>query len=48
MLEALNTAENGHPEAVLKSVRESTAAFAGGADQFDDMTMLCMEYHGKT
>ena len=47
MLEALNTAENGHPEAVLKSVRESTAAFAGGADQFDDMTMLCMEYHGK-
>ena len=26
--------------------RESVEAFTGGAEQFDDMTMMCLEYCG--
>ena len=44
MLEALNAAADGTPEEVLRSVRESADRFANGAEQFDDMTMLCIEY----
>ena len=35
------------PEEILKSVRADVDAFVGGADQFDDLTMLCLEYKGK-
>ncbi len=44
--EALNQAEPGHPKDILMKVRESVEAFAGGAEQFDDMTMMCLEYCG--
>ena len=44
--EALNQAEPGHPKDILLKVRESVEAFAGGAEQFDDMTMMCLEYCG--
>ena len=45
MVEALNTRE-ANPEEVLKMVRESVDAFVGGAEQFDDLTMVCVEYRG--
>jgi len=45
MLEALNEGAET-PVAVLKNVREAVDAFAAGAEQFDDLTMLCLEYRG--
>ena len=47
MLEALNERKYGSPEKVLGSVRESVRAFVKDADQFDDLTMLCLDYKGK-
>lgn len=35
------------PEETLKLVKEDIDAFVGGADQFDDITMLCLEYAWK-
>lgn len=35
------------PEETLKLVKEDIDAFVGGADQFDDITMLCLEYARK-
>ncbi len=46
MIEALRKAEDGTPEDVLKAVREDVDRFVGKAPQFDDLTMLCIEYHG--
>ena len=46
MEEALNLAQPGHPKVILMKVRESVETFAGGAEQFDDMTMMCLEYCG--
>ena len=47
MLSALNADPGAAPETVLRNVREAVRAFVKEADQFDDMTMLCMEYRGK-
>ena len=46
MEEALNLAQPGHPKDILMKVRESVETFVGGAEQFDDMTMMCLEYCG--
>ena len=48
MLEALNRRPDGSPEEILAGVREAVDAFVGEAEQFDDLTMLCVEYRGKT
>ena len=42
MLDALNEKPDGSPEELLGAVRRSVDAFAGGAEQFDDLTMLCL------
>ena len=47
MLDALNQDPNADPEALLKHVRKEVDAFVKEAEQFDDLTMLCLEYHGK-
>ncbi len=47
MLAALNQAKDGTPEEALKSVRKAVDGFVKDAEQFDDLTMLCMEYRGK-
>ncbi len=47
MLDALNRASSGSPKEVLLSVREAVDEFVGSAEQFDDLTMLCMEYKGE-
>ena len=47
-LEALNAAKDAPPAEVLRRVDEAVARFAGGAEQFDDLTMMCVEYRGKT
>ena len=46
MLKALNTDPLAHPETVLENVRRAVDDFVLDAEQFDDMTMLCLEYRG--
>ena len=46
MLEALNKDPKARPSEVLRNVKTTVEAFAGGAEQFDDITMLCIEYKG--
>ena len=44
---ALNSAMNEPPEGILRAVEKAVADFVGEAKQFDDLTMLCIEYIGK-
>jgi sigma-B regulation protein RsbU (phosphoserine phosphatase) len=44
MVTALNSKENMAPKEVLETVRASVDEFVGKAEQFDDLTMLCLEY----
>ena len=48
MLEALNSDANAEPEQILKNVRTYVDGFVKDAEQFDDLTMLCVEYRGST
>ena len=46
MLSALNLELDAGPEKVLGNVRSAVDAFVKDAQQFDDLTMLCMQYKG--
>ncbi len=46
MISALRSGENGSPQEILGTVADSVRAFAGAAPQFDDLTMLCLEWKG--
>ena len=46
MIDALNSNIEANPEEVLINVRASVDAFVGNAEQFDDLTMVCLEYKG--
>ena len=46
MLEALNAAGEAAPDETLKALKASILAFTGEAEQFDDITMLCLDYFG--
>ncbi len=47
MLEALNSRPDCSPQEILQSVGEAVDAFVGSAEQFDDLTMMCLEYKGQ-
>ena len=47
MLEALNEAADVAPEEILKNVSSAVDGFVKEEEQFDDFTMLCIEYKGK-
>ena len=47
MLAALNEAKDMPPKETLRHVRQSVDAFVCGAPQFDDLTMLCVQYNGQ-
>ena len=47
MLSALNESKDSTPEQILKSMRRAVDGFVKEAEQFDDLTMLCLEYKGK-
>ncbi len=47
MLDALNADPDAAPQQVLKNVRNAVDAFVQDAEQFDDLTMLCIEYKGS-
>ena len=46
MLDALNSDPAASPEQQLVHVRKAVDDFVGSAEQFDDLTMLCLEYRG--
>jgi serine phosphatase RsbU (regulator of sigma subunit) len=48
MIGALNLDTAASPETLLRNVRESVDKFVGKAEQFDDLTMLCLEYRGNS
>ena len=48
MIEALNREPDASPERVLENIRNAVDDFVRGAEPFDDLTMLCIEYKGPT
>ncbi|MBO4278758.1 MAG: serine/threonine-protein phosphatase [Spirochaetales bacterium] len=46
MLGSLNTDPEASPEQVLKNVRIAVDSFVKDDEQFDDLTMMCVEYKG--
>ena len=47
LLQALNAHRNESPKQVLQGVRQAVNVFAQDMEQFDDLTMLCLEYMPK-
>ncbi len=47
MIDALNARPDSTPQQLLHNVRAAVDAFVKDAEQFDDLTMLCLEYKGK-
>ena len=48
MLAALNEDPDASPEGILRNVRKAVDGFVMEAEQFDDLTMLCLEFKGDT
>ncbi|MGX8686788.1 MAG: PP2C family protein-serine/threonine phosphatase [bacterium] len=46
MISALNACKEKSPEEILSGMKSAVDAFVGDAEQFDDMTMMCLEYRG--
>ena len=46
MIDALNADPGAAPQDILKNIRSSVDDFVKEAEQFDDLTMLCIEYKG--
>ena len=47
MIKALNIKPDGTPEEIIANVQAEVDKFVDKAPQFDDLTMLCVRYHGK-
>ena len=45
--EILNKVKTGTPHDILPAIKEDIDAFVGEAPQFDDITMLCLEYKAQ-
>ena len=46
MIDALNVMADSTPKVILEGVRCAVDEFVAGAEQFDDLTMVCLEYKG--
>ena len=46
MVRALNEVEDASPKEVLEHVADAVDGFVEDAEQFDDVTMLCLAYYG--
>ena len=44
LTEALNDPEAAEPDVILQTVKNNVIMFMNGAEQFDDLTMLCLKY----
>ena len=47
MIDALNEYRDAAPNDILEGVSRNVNEFVGDAEQFDDLTMLCLEYSGS-
>jgi len=47
MLDALNDSTECTVTETLEHLEKTVRVFVDGADQFDDITMLCLEYRGE-
>lgn len=47
MLESLNREPGAKPRVAVRHVQEGIFEFVENAEQFDDITMLCLQYYGK-
>lgn len=47
LTQALNDTGSDDSTVLIDAMSKSTSAFRGSAEQFDDMTMLCIRYNGK-
>jgi len=47
LLDALNSDPDADPQHILQNVHRAVDIFENGADPFDDMTMMCVEYRGS-
>ena len=46
MIETLSSCTDNTPEEILQGVKSAVDSFVGDAEQFDDLTMMCLEYKG--
>ena len=46
MLEALNQHVEDRPKDLVEHLKQAIEAFVGDAPQFDDLTMLCVQWNG--
>ena len=46
VVSALNQDVDGTPQSILETVHNAVNEFAAGAPQFDDLTMMCLQYNG--
>ena len=47
ILQTLNSGTSATPADVLRRIINDVDSFVAGAEQFDDLTMLCLRYNGK-
>ena len=47
LVDTLNEVKDKTPEEISSYVRQSVNEFVNGANQFDDLTMLCLKYKGN-
>ena len=47
MLQSLNEAGKASPKELLSNVQKTVDLFAGDTPQFDDLTMLCLDFYGQ-
>jgi energy-coupling factor transport system substrate-specific component len=47
LLKALNKEPEKDPQELMVNVRKAVDSFVKDAEQFDDLTMMCLEYKGK-
>ena len=46
MEETLNNIKDDSPEGIVSGIKDAVAEFVGEAEQFDDLTVLCLSYEG--
>ena len=46
LIATLNQNPDLSPEELIHRMHDAVNLFAGGAEQFDDITMLCVKYNG--
>ncbi|MBQ1847742.1 MAG: SpoIIE family protein phosphatase, partial [Clostridia bacterium] len=47
-LAVLNRAKDASPQELIEFVKSEVKRFEGCAPRFDDLTLLCLEYNGKS